>query len=307
VILKMSQKDKRSAKRNANHGRRTWSEWSNQQRKSRRELGQNFLKDKRVARQIAVQSGVGKDDFVVEFGAGAEMLTRQLAKEAREVMAVEYDPRWVSHLKARFSQYENVRVVHEDALRMELPSQPFRVVANVPFHITTSILHRLLDDPNTPPEVVHLLVQKQVALKHARATPTTLKTLNWSLWYRFSAGLELPAEAFHPKPEVDARMMVVARRDPPLIDPRHRHLFRALVHLAFNSYGNAVGKVLRPVFTKTQLRRLARDNEFSLEFPSSMLTVKQWASVFEFMVRMVPEERWPSSKRHAKRERQRRC
>jgi 23S rRNA (adenine-N6)-dimethyltransferase len=307
VILKMSQKDKRSAKRNANHGRRTWSEWSNQQRKSRRELGQNFLKDKRVARQIAVQSGVGKDDFVVEFGAGAGMLTRQLAKEAREVMAVEYDPRWVSHLKARFSQYENVKVVHEDALRMELPSQPFRVVANVPFHITTSILHRLLDDPNTPPEVVHLLVQKQVALKHARATPTTLKTLNWSLWYRFSAGLELPAEAFHPKPEVDARMMVVARRDPPLIDPRHRHLFRALVHLAFNSYGNAVGKVLRPVFTKTQLRRLARDNEFSLEFPSSMLTVKQWASVFEFMVRMVPRERWPSSKRHAKRERQRRC
>ena len=307
MILKMSQKDKRSVKRNANHGRRTWSEWSNQQRKSRRELGQNFLKDKRVARQIAVQSGVGKDDFVVEFGPGGGMLTGQLAKKARKVMAVEYDPRWVSHLKARFSQYENVKVVHEDALRMELPSQPFRVVANVPFHITTSILHRLLDDPTTPLEVVHLLVQKQVALKHARATPTTLKTLNWSPWYRFAAGLELPAETFHPKPEVDARMMVVARRDPPLIDPRHRHLFRALVHLAFDSYGNAVGKVLRPIFTNTQLRRLARDNGFSLASPPSMLTVKQWASVFEFMVRMVPRERWPSSKRHAKRERQRRC
>ena len=307
MVLKMSQKDRRSAKRDASHGRRKWSKWSNQQRKSRRELGQNFLKDKRVARQIVAQSGVGKADFVVEFGAGGGMLTLQLAKEAREVMAVEYDPRWVSHLKARFSQYENVRVVHEDALRVELPSQPFRVVASVPFHITTAILHRLLDDPTTPLEVVHLLVQKQVALKHARATPTTLKTLNWSPWYRFSAGLKVPAKSFHPKPEVDACMMVVPKREPPLVDPRHRHLFRALVHLAFDSYGNAVGKVLRPIFTNTQLRRLARDNGFSLASPPSMLTVKQWASVFEFMVRMVPRERWPSSKRHAKRERQRRC
>src|SRR5919112_2871900 len=141
----MSQKDKRSAKRNANQGRKKWSKWSNQQRKSRRELGQNFLKDKRVARQVVAQSGMGKDDFVVEFGAGGGMLTGQLAKEARKVMAVEYDPRWFSHLKERFSHDENVRVVHEDALRMKLPSQPFRVVANVPFYITTSILHRLLD------------------------------------------------------------------------------------------------------------------------------------------------------------------
>jgi 23S rRNA (adenine-N6)-dimethyltransferase len=234
------------------------------------------------------------------------MLTGQLAKIAQKVMAVEYDPRWVSHLKARFSHDENVRVVHEDALRVELPSQPFRVVASVPFYITTSLLHRLLDDPTSPPESVHLLVQKQVALKHARST-TTLKTLNWSPWYRFSAGLELPAEAFDPKPEVNSCMMVVAKRDPPLVHPGHRHLFRAFVHLAFDGCGNAVGKILRPIFTKSQLRRLARDNEFSLNFPPSMLTVNQWASIFEFMVRMVPQERWPSSKRHAKRERQRRC
>jgi hypothetical protein len=96
--------------------------------------------------------------------------------------------------------------------------------------------------------------------------------------------------------------MVAAKREPPLVDPRHRHLFRALVHLAFDGCGNAVDKVLRPVFTKTHLRRLARDNEFSLDLPPSMLTANQWASVFDFMVWMVPQERWPSSKRHAKRE-----
>lgn len=306
MILKMSQKDKRPAIRNAKHGRRKWSKWSNQQRKRRRELSQNFLKDKWIARQIVAQSDVGKDDFVVEFGSGGGTLTGQLAKVARKVMAVEYDPSWVSHLKERFSHDENVQVVHEDALRVELPSKPFRVVANVPFHITTPILHRLLDDPTTPLEAVHLLVQKQAALKHARSTLTTLKTLNWSPWYRISAGLEVPADAFHPKPEVDACLMVAAKRRPPLVDAGHRHLFRALAHLAFDGHGNAVGKVLRPIFTKTQLLRLARDNQFSLDSPPSMLTVKQWASVFDLMVRLVSQERWPSSKRNAKRERWRR-
>jgi 23S rRNA (adenine-N6)-dimethyltransferase len=108
------------------------------------------------------------------------MLTRQLARVARRVVVVEYDPYWALRLRERFSDDGNVLVVHENALKVELPEEPFTVVANVPFCTTTSILHRLLDDPTTPPESVYLMVQKQVALKHARTKPTTLKTLHWS-------------------------------------------------------------------------------------------------------------------------------
>jgi 23S rRNA (adenine-N6)-dimethyltransferase len=276
------------------------------QRKRRRELGQNFLKDKRVARRIVEEARVDKDDLVVELGAGGGMLTRQLARAAREVVAAEYDPYWVSLLKERFSGDGHVRVVYEDALRVKLSRDPFRVVANVPFCITTSILHRLLDDPTAPPETAHLLVQKQVALKHARSTPTTSKTLNWSPWYELSTGLELPANAFNPKPEVEACLMVAAKRDPPLVDPCHRHLFRALVRLAFDGCGNTVGRVLRPILTKVQLRRLVRDNGFSPDVNPSMLTPHQWASVFGFMIRIVPRARWPSASRHARREGRRR-
>ena len=234
------------------------------------------------------------------------MLTRQLARVSGQVVAVECDPYWVLHLKERFSDDGNVLVVDGDALKVKLPEGPFMVVANVPFHATTSILHRLLDDPTTPLTSAHLLVQKQVALKHARSKPTTLKTLNWSSWYRFSAGLELPAHAFYPKPEVDACLMVAAKRGPPLVDPCHRHLFRAFVRQAFDGHGNSVGTVLRAIFTRTQLRRLASDNGFSLDSSPSMLVVRQWASVFDCMVRLVPQHRWPSPKRHARRERRRR-
>jgi len=295
----MPKRGKRAAKRNAHPGSEKWSDRS---KKSRRELSQNFLKDKRVAKRIVAESGVGKDDLVVDLGAGGGMLTRQLARASRQVVAVEYDPYWAMHLRERFSDDDNVRVVQGDALTMRLPKEPFIVVANVPFNITTPILHRLLNDPTSPLRSAHLLVQKQVALKHARSTPSTLKTLNWSPWYGFSAGLELPADAFHPKPEVDARLMVAAKRDPPLVAPEHRHLFRAFVRRGFEGHGNSMSETLRPFFTKTQLRRLARDNRFSLHWPPSMLTMHQWERLFDAMMLLAPRNRWPSSRRHAKRE-----
>jgi 23S rRNA (adenine-N6)-dimethyltransferase len=269
-------------------------------------LSQNFIRDRRIANRIVAEFGAGRDDLVVELGAGGGILTRELARVAGQVVAVEYDPYWAMHLKERFSDRRNVQVVQEDALKVKLPERPFKVVANLPFHATTPILHRLLDDPTTPPQSVCLLVQKQVALKHARTNPTTLKTLNWSPWYEFSAGLVLPADAFHPKPGVDACLMVAAKRGPPLVDPRQRHLFRALVRQAFDGHGNSVGRTLRPVFTRTQLRRLASDNGFTLDSSPSMLTVRQWASVFDCMVRMVPPDLWPSLGHQARRERRRR-
>jgi 23S rRNA (adenine-N6)-dimethyltransferase len=290
----MRRRDERRAKRG--RGR-----WGDEQRKRRRELGQNFIGDGRVAERVVTESGVGKDDLVVELGAGGGMLTRQLAKAARRVMAVEYDPYWAAQLRERFSGDDNVRVVQGDAMTAKLPEEPFLVVANLPFNATNPILHRLLDDPAEPLRAAHLLVQKQVALKHARSTPTTLKTLNWSPWYGFSAGLGLPASAFHPKPQVDVCLMVAAKRGPPLVEPHDRRLFRAFVCRAFDGHGNSVGKTLRQFFTKPQLRRLARDNGFSLHSSPSMLTVHQWASVFDLMIRMVSRDRWPAAKQDVKR------
>jgi 23S rRNA (adenine-N6)-dimethyltransferase len=266
-------------------------------RGSRRELDQNFLKDERTASRIVAESGAGRNDLVVEIGAGEGMLTHQLARVAERVVAVEYDPYWVMRLRESFSAHDNVLVVQADARMLSLPEEPFMVVANIPFCSTTSLLHRLLDDPTNTLQSAHLVVQKQVALKHTRPGRTTLKTLNWSPWYKFSAGLHLPADAFHPKAGVDACLMVAAKRGPPLVEPGHRHLFRALARQAFEGRGNRLSKVLRPTFTRTQLRRLASDNEFSLDSYPSELTVRQWTSIFDFMVTMIPQDRWPRVER----------
>ena len=95
--------------------------------------------------------------------------------------------------------------------------------------------------------------------------------------------------------------MVAAKRGPPVVRPYHRHPFLGLVRRAFEGSGNSVGRVLRPAFTRTQLCRLAKDNGFALDLPPSMLTVRQWASLFDFMVGMVPQDRWPNAKQHAMR------
>src|SRR3712207_2187577 len=256
--------------------------WTTQRRRQRREMGQNFLKHEKTARRIVREAGVTDQDLVVEIGAGSGVLTRPLAGEAGRVIAIERDPRWASRLKRILAAGENVEVVVGDALSAPLPDEPFRVVANVPFHLTTALLHRLLDDAALPSERLHLLLQKEVANKHARSTPTTLKPLPGTPWGLFEVGRELPASAFDPEPKVDARLLVVQRRKPPLIPYEHRGLFRAFVRAAFDGRGHTVEKVLRPYLTKRQLRRLAHDNGFSIHFLSSHLTVYQWAAVFGF-------------------------
>lgn len=263
--------------------KRKHRESRNTLREMRRSMQQNFLRDESLARRIVRDANIGAGDTVVEFGAGAGMLTRLLSRRAGRVLAVEYDPHWAGHLEKRFAGDENVEVMNDDALSVELPGEPFRVVANVPFNITTDILHKLLDDPASSPETTHLLVQSEVAVKHARRSPTTLKTLMWSPWYEFSASMRVPATSFHPIPDVDGRLLIAARRKQYLVAPHHKGRFREFARIMFTGRGRIVGERLRQVFTKTQARKLAKDIGFDRDDVPSSLTVHQWAEVFAFV------------------------
>ena len=153
---------------------------------------------------------------MVEVGAGSGVLTAALARRARSVLAVELDPVWADRLRRRFAGSRRVRVVEGDALELELPERPFRVVSNVPFSISTSLLRRLLDDPGSPLERADLVLQWEVARKRA-GSQRTLASATWAPWWRFQLGRRLPREAFRPMPAVDGGVLVVERRpQPPL-------------------------------------------------------------------------------------------
>lgn len=198
----------------------------------RRSHGQNFLADPAVVRKVLRAVEVAEGDLVVDVGAGSGALTVPLALAGARVVAVEVDPAWVERLRDRVRQagvVDRVRVVQADLCRMRWPREPYRVVANPPFNLTTALLHRLLDAPAAGPVRADLVVQAAVARKRAQQPPTTLLSAAWAPWWDCSADLRIDRHAFRPVPQVDAALLTFRRRDPPILPPRLAPTFAALL------------------------------------------------------------------------------
>ncbi len=151
---------------------------------------------------------------MVDLGAGTGRLTAELALAARQVVAVELDPGLAPRLRGR---WPNVDVVEADAREVELPREPFRVVANLPFHGTNEILRHLLDDSRVPLVRADLVVEWGVAVKRALPWPSTVSGVVWGAWYSVRVARRLPRTAFQPPPSVDAGVLVFERRPDPLV------------------------------------------------------------------------------------------
>jgi len=208
----------------------------------RNRLGQHFLGSSRLASQLVADAGVTRDDRVIELGAGRGVLTRALADRAAQVLAVELDPKLVSILVRRFGSVPNVAVLRADAQDVPLPANAHRVLANLPFGITSAILRRLLDVPASGLERADLIVQWQVARHRVRAAngrPTDLLGARWAPWWEFRRGRRLPAACFRPRPSVDAAVLVVIRRDPPLLPISASRRYASFIGRAFRSRADA--------------------------------------------------------------------
>jgi 23S rRNA (adenine-N6)-dimethyltransferase len=155
---------------------------------------------------------VGADALVFEFGAGYGRLTEQLAQRAGCLVAVELDARLAARLAHRFEGRPNVTVVQADALAVPLPRRPFKVVSNPPFHITSALLHRLLDDPGLPLVRADLVVGWGTALGLTGVFGPAHRSRPWRSRYEFLLIRRLPAELFDAPPREDAAIISIRRR-----------------------------------------------------------------------------------------------
>jgi 23S rRNA (adenine-N6)-dimethyltransferase len=249
----------------------------------RAELGQHFLAEGWLAAELVEQAGVGAGDLVVEIGAGTGVLTEALARRAGRVVAVECDPRLAERTRTRLAAYGNLRVVTADALTMPVPRRPFRVVANLPFGVTTAVLRRLLGDPRTRLERADLIVQEQAARRYAADRPGSSELIRWGTRYELGTGRRLGPGCFRPPPRVQARLLVARRRRPPLVAASGETRFAALLRTAFRHPGLPLRRTLVPPLTYRQLRRLAADLGFPLDARPADLGAVQWAGVFAFL------------------------
>ena len=177
--------------------------------------GQHFLGHAALAAAVVEGAGLSASDLVVEFGAGYGRLTEQLALRAGRVIAVENDASLAARLAGRYRARSNVEVVHGDALAVPLPRRPFKVVSNPPFHITSSLLHRLLDDPAIPLVRADLVVGWGAALALTGVFGPAHKARPWLPRFEFLLLRRLPSELFDPAPAQAAALVSIRRRTLP--------------------------------------------------------------------------------------------
>lgn len=168
-------------------------------------LSQHFLRNPRLALMLIGHSNIKKRDLVVEIGAGSGVITMALAKRAMEVIAIESDTATVKKLRENLSknQIMNVKVVEQDFLNFELPREEYKVFSNPPFHLSSEIVHKLIEAEN-PPEAFYLILQKQFALKLLNTDRHYTSQLGLRLIRDYQTKIRLPLKStdFTPPPAV---------------------------------------------------------------------------------------------------------
>ena len=209
-----------------------------------KKFGQNFLIDEHVLEKIIQAAGVGPDDFVVEIGPGIGTMTQYLAHAARGVAAVEIDRALIPILKDTLSPYDNVTVINEDILKVDLnqlteemnDGRPVKVVANLPYYITTPIIMGLFES-HVPVDNIPVMVQKEVA-ERMQAGPGSKDYGALSLAVQYYADpyivANVPPNCFMPRPNVGSAVIRLQTHVDPPVKVKNEKLMFGIILASFN-------------------------------------------------------------------------
>ncbi len=211
-----------------------------------KKLGQNFLIDDYAVSEIVNQSEISSSDLVIEIGPGLGTLTASLLEKAGKVIAVELDTKVLDILKDRFSLYKNFELIHNDILKVDLKTlikenlnseiTNCKIVANLPYYITTPIIMKLLED-DLPLESITVMVQKEVA-ERLTATPGTKDagSITHIIYYYTNPSLILNVlrDSFMPAPEVDSAVIKLELLKEPRVQVKDKKVFFEVIKAAFS-------------------------------------------------------------------------
>ena len=242
-------------------------------------LGQHWLRDREVLAHIADCAKLTPDDTVLEIGPGLGTLTSELLRRAKNVLAVEFDGELARKLPAQFPG-KNLEVVNQDILKFNLSQLPigYKVVANVPYYITSKIVQLLMTAKNKPATVV-LLVQKEVAERLA-AQPGDMSILAISaqIYAEVSLGAVVPARLFTPPPKVDRRVVILKMRPQPLLNGVDEADFFRTVKAGFSAKRKKLRSSLAGGLSldKNTVERLLAKAEISPDARAETLGLDDW-------------------------------
>lgn len=260
----------------------------------KKKFGQNFLIDENVVEKIVREAGVTKDDCVLEIGPGIGTMTQILCENAREVIAVEIDTKLIPILtEDTLRYYDNITVINEDILKVDINKiveehnngKPIKVVANLPYYITTPIIMGLFES-HVPVESITVMVQKEVA-DRMQVGPGTKDYGALSLAVQYYANpkvvLNVPASCFMPRPNVDSAVIRLTRYDEPPVKVSDEHLMFKLIRASFGqrrkTMTNSVGNSPELNISKDQLLVALEKCDLSPTIRGEALTLEQFAQL----------------------------
>lgn len=209
-----------------------------------KKYGQNFLVDGNILDKIVASAKITKDDCIIEIGPGIGTMTQYLAEAAREVIAVEIDKSLIPILEDTLSAYDNVTVINEDILKVDInklveeknQGKPIKVVANLPYYITTPIIMGLFES-KVPLNSITIMVQKEVA-DRMQVGPGTKDYGALSLAVQFYANPEIvvnvPPSCFIPQPKVGSSVIRLTKYEKPPIEVENERFFFSIIRASFN-------------------------------------------------------------------------
>ncbi len=183
------------------------------------DYSQNFLRSPKLVESLVAQSNLKKDDVVYDIGAGSGIISATLARKVKQVIAVEFEPGAAKLLIHNMQEYPNVSVKIGDIMKMNLPTTPYKIFANIPFHLSSPIVQRFINSPMSP-EAAYLIVQKQFGRKLI-ATDTSHFTGQLGMLlgaeYKVKIIKSLRKTDFWPHPAVDTVLVEMIKRKEPLV------------------------------------------------------------------------------------------
>ena len=254
--------------------------------KMSKKLGQNFLIKRGIVDEIVKAADLQEGEPVLEIGPGIGTLTQGLAQSGANVTAIELDTRLLEVLDTTLAQYSNVTIVHGDVLKLDVPSimnnEPFKVVANLPYYITTPIIMSLLES-RLPIERLVVMVQKEVALRMV-AKPGTKDygALSVAVQYYTKPDivLDVPPKSFLPAPAVTSSVIRCVLRDKPPVDVIDEKLFFRVVKAGFAQRRKTFANTMKTTgLSKDRIEELLAKANIDGQRRGETFTLQEFADV----------------------------
>lgn len=258
-----------------------------------KKFGQNFLIDSHVLDKIVSAAGITKDDFVLEIGPGIGTMTQYLAASVRKVFAVEIDKALIPILEDTLKEFDNVQVINQDILKVDIKKlaeehndgKPIKVVANLPYYITTPIIMGLFES-QVPIDSITVMVQKEVA-DRMKVGPGTKDYGALSLAVQYYAEpyivANVPPNCFMPRPKVGSAVIRLTRHEKPPVEVADEKLMFRLIRASFNqrrkTLANGLNNSPELSYSKEEIQQTIEKCGFKAGIRGEALTLKDFAKL----------------------------